>query len=417
MSEAAADIAVHLARLMRADRGRLTGALARELGDFALAEDALSEAAASALVHWARSGLPASPGAWIYKVARRKAIDALRRDARFAARAGDIARLVEVDAEDRAEQLPEDIPDTRLRLIFTCCHPALEEKTRVALTLRTVCGLSTEEVARAFLDAPATMGQRLSRARAKISRAGIPFTVPAPDLWDDRLGAVLAVIYLVYNEGYSALDRPDRGGHADLCAEAIYLARMLCDLRPDEPEIDGLLALLLLGHARAGARIDGGGATCPLDEQDPAFWDGAMADEGLARIEAALLGGRPGPYQIQAAISACHVEGRRGGATDWAQIVMLYEALYRMAPSPVVALNRAAALARSDPVAALAVIEAMGGAGGEMQGYQPFHAAHADVLARLDRRAEARAAYGRAIALCHNGPDRIFLEARQERLD
>ncbi len=401
-----------IARIMREDRGRLLAALIAGLGDFELAQEAFSDALESALVHWARAGVPANPQGWLLRVARRKAIDRIRRMARFRERRAELERLAQED-EAAANAEPPDIPDERLRLIFTCCHPALEPKTRVALTLRTLCAMSTAEVARAFLDRETTMGQRLSRARAKIARAGIPFAVPGPDQWDARLASVLAVVYLVFNHGYVAGSGREvlRGA---LCEEALYLARMLDGLRPDEPEVLGLLSLMLTTHARRRARLSPTGVSVALDRQDRALWDAPMIAQGLAHLDRALALARPGPYQIKAAISALHVGAPEAGATDWRQIVLLYDALLGYEPTAVVRLNRAVAVARTGQCGlALGEVERLGG---ELADYQPYHAARADLLAELGRRDAARAAYGRAIALTGNDADRAFLAARMDRL-
>ncbi|CAN0595578.1 unnamed protein product, partial [Ectocarpus sp. 12 AP-2014] len=307
--------------------------------------DALSDAVERALVHWARSGLPDRPDAWLLQVARRAAIDRIRRGQRLAARAPDITRLMEEDGEARAAEA-EDIPDERLRLIFTCCHPALEEKTRFALTLRTVAGLSTREIAHAFLDTESAMGQRLSRAKAKIGAAGIPYVVPEKAEWDSRLSPVLTVIYLIFNAGWSAVES-DVLIKSSLCDEGIWLARLMIQLAPDEPEIEGLLAMMLLAHARAPARSATTGAMIALDEQDRALWDKTLIDEGLALLDNAMARHLPGPFQIQAAISALHVRASRPQDTDWDQILLLYTRLEALTPSPVVSLNRSVALAET----------------------------------------------------------------------
>ena len=315
-----------IALIMREDRGRLVAALIRALGSFDMAEDALQDATERALVHWARNGIPDRPDAWLLQVARRSAIDRIRKARRHAAASPDVVRLMQEDEADRSVDAPE-IPDERLRLIFTCCHPALEEKTRVALTLRTVGGLTTREIARAFLDSEPAMGQRLSRAKAKISAAAIPFTVPERPDWDRRLNSVLSVIYLIFNEGWTAGPgaEPIRTG---LCDEAIWLGRLMTGLAPGEPEIEGLLALMLLSHARHAARFDGDGGMIPLDAQDRNTWDRARIDEGLALLDTAVARRLPGPFQIQAAISALHVQAEKPEETDWPQILLLYERLY-----------------------------------------------------------------------------------------
>jgi RNA polymerase sigma-70 factor (ECF subfamily) len=399
-----------LDRLLRADRGRVLAALIAGLRDFDLAEEALSEAVVSALEHWSRSGMPENPKAWLIRVARRKAIDRLRRAARWADRQGEVAALYDADA---GAGEAHDIPDERLRLIFTCCHPALDPKSRVALTLRTLGGLSTAEIARAFLDSEAAMGQRLTRAKAKIAAAGIPFGVPeGPDL-PERLGGVLAVIYLIFNEGYSASsgDALIRGG---LCEEAIFLARMLNGLRPGEPEIEGLLSLLLTTDARRAARTGGDGGIVPLDVQDRAAWDRARIAEGLALIAHGVPPALRGPYRIKAEIGALIVGPDRHADIDWGAMVAAHDALMAVEPTPVVALNRAVAIAEAGmPAEGLATVEALAG---ELGGYQPFHAVRADLLARAGRRAEAAAAYDTAIALSGTQAERAFLEGRRALL-
>jgi RNA polymerase sigma-70 factor (ECF subfamily) len=389
--------------VMRNDRGRLLAALIARLGDFQLAEEALQEAALSAMSHWGRSGLPASPQGWLLKVALRKAIDRLRGGAREARKAADLARLA---LDEAADTEPEMIPDERLRLIFTCCHPALERKSQVALTLRAIAGLSTAQIARAFLDAEPTMGQRLSRAKARIASAGIPFAVPGPEDWAARLQAVLAVIYLIFTAGHGQ----DPADGQPLCEEAIFLARLLDRLRPGEAESEGALALLLVTHARRGARVGADGATVPPAEQDRARWDRAMIAEGVALIDRAMARRAPGPYQIKAAIAALHCAE---APTDWRQIVLLYDALLRMEPTPVVGLNRAVALAEAGaPEAGLRALDRLSAVLGS---YQPYHAARADLLHRLGRRDESLAAYDRAIAGAQSSADAAFLTRRRAR--
>jgi RNA polymerase sigma-70 factor (ECF subfamily) len=393
-------VARALDAVMRQDRGRLLAALIARLRDFQLAEEALQEAAVSALSHWGRAGLPASPQGWLLKVALRKAIDRLRGGIREDRKVADLARLSRDEAD---ETEPEMIPDERLRLIFTCCHPALDEKSRIALTLRTLGGLTTDQIAAAFLDQSATMGQRLSRAKAKIAAAGIPFAVPGPERWPERLGAVLTVIYLIFSAGYTA--GPDTG--RDLAEEAIYLARMLDSLRPGEAETEGLLALLLLTHARRAGRAPRG-VTVPPQEQDRRLWDTRLLDEGRRILARAVARGAAGPYQIKAAIAALHTEDQ----TDWRQIAALYGALHGREPSPVVRLNAAVAIAEAgDPALALQLID-----GTDLTAFQPWHAARAHVLALLGRRDEARLAYGQAIALAERDADARFLRAARARL-
>ena len=389
--------------VLRQDRGRLLAALIARLRDFQLAEDALQEAAISALSHWGRAGLPASPQGWLLRVALRKAIDRLRGAARDSRNTADLARL----AGDEASQTePEMIADERLRLIFTCCHPALDPKSRVALTLRTVAGLATPEIARAFLDSDTTMGQRLSRAKAKIAAARIPFAIPGPEDWPDRLQSVLAVVYLIYNAGYSG--GPD--ARRDLCAEAIFLVRLLNDLAPHSAEIEGCLALLLLTQSRAAARIAADGASVPLTRQDRALWDATAIDEGLSLIAGAMQRRDPGPYQIKAALAACHIAPT---GPDWPQIAALFTRLLDFEPTPVVRLNRAVALAETGGLqAALSELAAIAP---QMADYQPFHAAQADLLTRAGQRGDARAAYDRAIALCSSSADATFLVRQRDR--
>ncbi len=403
--EALSDV---VSQIMREDRGRLLSALIRSLGSFDLAEDALQDAMERALVHWSRSGLPDRPDAWLLQVARRSAIDQLRKRKRHAAAEPDVVRLMKEDEADRVRDQPE-IPDERLRLIFTCCHPALEEKTRVALTLRTVGGLTTREIARAFLDKEAAMGQRLSRAKAKIAAAAIPFAVPERADWDQRLHSVLSVIYLIFNEGWTAGpgDAPIRTA---LCDEAIWLGRLLIGLAPGEPEIEGLLALMLIAHARHGARSDACGRMVPLNRQDRARWDRDLIDEGLALLDRAVARRLPGPFQIQAAISALHVQAERPEDTDWAQILLLYDRLLALSPSPVVALNRAVALAETGALArARWDVDALQTV---LSDYQPFHAARAELARRAGDRGVARDAYAEAIRLSRSDSERAWLQER-----
>jgi len=408
----APDLHQTISQLVRKDRGRLLSALISNLGSFDLAEDALSDALESAVTHWARSGIPQNPQGWLLKVARRKAIDRIRRNKRFRAFQPELARLAQED-EMHANRTGSDIPDNRLALIFTCCHPALEEKSRIALTLRTLGGLTTAEIARAYLDKEATMGQRLSRAKAKIATSKIPYAVPGPELWADRLASVLSVIYLIFNEGYVA-SSGDAAIRTELCEEAIYLARLLNDLRADEPEIMGLLSLMLTTHARRAARQSDDAMTISLADQDRKLWDQTLIGEGVELLDVALIQPRPGPFQIKAAISALHSSARTASATDWPQIRLLYDSLLEFEPTPVVRLNRAVARAETGDLAgALADIDQLQG---ELGAYQPLHAARAEYLARNRQFAAAHAAYDLAIKLTGNAADRKFLLHQQTKL-
>lgn len=396
---------------MRQDRGRLIAALIAVLGDIELAEEALSDALESAVDHWGRSGVPNNPVGWLLKVARRKAIDRIRRQKRFQARVSDIALLAEMDEMEANSPAP-DIPDERLRLIFTCCHPALEPKTQVALTLRSLGGLTTGEIAAAFLDGEATMGQRLSRARKKIAQAGIPFAVPEPEAWAERLNSVLAVIYLIFNQGYAATSGQS-ATRIDLCDEAVFLARLLDRLKPEEPEIEGMLALLLLTHSRRGARQDARGASVPLERQDRSKWDSALIGEGRHHLQSAMSRSAPGPYQIKAAISALHIEAQ-AGAPDWPQILLLYDSLLRFEPTAVVALNRATALAESGALDQ--ALDDMADLEPLLQGYQPYYAARAEYLAQSGQVQAARSALEQAIELTGNAADLAFLKEKLENM-
>jgi len=397
--------------IAREEWGRVLASLVGQLRDLALAEDVLQDAVVAALGHWPRDGVPAQPRAWLLQTARRKAIDRLRRDANFQAKRAELAVLHELDRQAGQDDLDESIADERLRLIFTCCHPALAEAARVALTLRTLGGLATEEIARAFLVPEATMAQRLTRAKRKIKAAGIPYEVPEPDLWAERLGSVLSVIYLIFNEGYAATsgEAPTRG---ELCREAIRLGRILAQLVPEEPEAAGLLALMLLHDSRRVARSDAQGNLITLEQQDRARWDQGLIAAGARLLESALAQGSPGPYQIQAAISAIHAQAPSATATDWRQITLLYGELYALQPSPVVRLNAAVALSFAEGAEAalptLAELERQGA----LASYQPFHAAHADTLRRAGRKTAAAKAYRQTLALTRNAAERRFLEGR-----
>ncbi|MFC5805211.1 RNA polymerase sigma factor [Streptomyces formicae] len=403
-------------RAFREERGAVLATLIRQAGDFQLAEDALQDAFVSAVATWPREGVPASPGAWITVTARRKAIDRLRRERAVADRAARLAQLARLDAQEHpAQDGGDDVTDDRLRLIFTCCHPALALPARVALTLRTLGGLSTEEIARAFVVAETTMAQRLVRAKRKIAEAGIPCRVPGADALPERLTGVLSVVYLIFNEGYGATggDRLVRG---ELCGEAIRLGRLLCALMPDDAEVRGLLALMLLHDARRAARVDEDGRYVPLDEQDRTRWDLEGALEGLGSLDAALALRRPGPYQVQAAIAALHVRAPSATETDWAQIAELYGVLAMLTPSPVVEVNRAVAVGRAaGPRAGLGLLAPLL-EDCRMARYQPLYAAHADLLRRAGDCEAARAAYGRAIELSANDVERAELERRRAEL-
>jgi RNA polymerase sigma-70 factor, ECF subfamily len=415
--------------LYRVDSGRILATLIRLLGDFDLAEEAMHEAFAAALSLWPTSGVPGNPRPWLISTARFKAIDTLRRRARFDASQDELVHHIEAQWSSAERSDPErsleelSLEDDRLRLIFTCCHPSLAPEARVALTLREVCGLTTEEIAKAFLTTPRTLAQRIVRAKAKIREARIPYEVPTPQELPERLGAVLQVIYLVFNEGYSAAAGAEVT-RAELTGEAIRLGRLLMELRP-EPEVIGLLALMLLQESRRAARMSPTGELILLDNQDRALWNQEQIAEGVELLEKALKSQqksrRFGSYTLQAAIAAVHAEAESVAATDWRRIVALYDRLVRIQPSPVVQLNRAVAIAMRDgPEAGLAQIDAVlepsPGKQGELANYYLAHSARADMCRRLGRTAEARASYEKALALTQQEPERQFLQERIRQL-
>ena len=396
----------------RAESRRVFATLIRLLGDFDLAEESLHDAFRAALEQWPRDGVPANPRAWLVSAGRFKAIDGIRRSARFDPLDEDAEQFA--SPEDPESWGSEEIEDDRLRLIFTCCHPALPPDAQVALTLREVCGLTTEEIAHAFLTAPPTLAQRIVRAKGKIRDAKIPYQVPSQADLPERLDSVLRVIYLVFNEGYSASSGASLTRH-DVSGEAIRLARLLVELLP-EPEAMGLLALMLLHESRRAARASATGDLILLEDQDRLLWDRDMIEEGTALVERALATRRIGPYTLQAAISAVHAGALRADATDWAQIVGLYDVLVQVEPSPVVELNRAVAIAMRDgPAAGLALVDAIL-ARGELSDYRLAHAARADLCRRLGRAADARVSYERALVLTRQEPERRFLLRRLSEL-
>jgi RNA polymerase sigma-70 factor, ECF subfamily len=409
--------------LYRSESGRVLATLVRLLGDLDLAEESMHEAFAAALESWTLAGIPDKPRPWLISTARFKAIDAMRRRARFDGAQRDLVAHMESrvnDAPSANEEIgDEEIEDDRLRLIFTCCHPALPPEGQVALTLREICGLTTEEIARAFLVTPATLAQRIVRAKAKIRETPIPYEVPTPQELPERLDAVLQVIYLVFNEGYSAAAGAEVT-RAELTGEAIRLGRLLTELQPEpevpKPEIMGLLALMLLQESRRAARTSPAGELILLENQDRSLWNREQIAEGVALLEKALKSRRFGPYTLQAAIAAVHAEAESVAATDWRQIVAIYDQLVRIQPSPVVHLNRAVAIAMHDgPEAGLAHIDAVL-AHGELANYYLAHSARADLCRRLGRTAEARSSYEKALALTQQEPERQFLQERIRQL-
>ncbi len=398
----------------RSESRRVLATLIRLLGDFDSAEDALHDAFRAALEQWPTDGVPANPRAWLVSAGRFKAIDAMRRRARFDATFTSLAEQLDAETTETVESFDESVADDQLRLIFTCCHPALAPEAQMALTLREVCGLTTEEIARAFITTPTTLAQRIVRAKAKIREAGIPYQVPSPDELPDRLDSVLHVIYLMFNEGYSAssgesLTRPDLSG------EAIRLGRLLMELLP-EPEVLGLLGLMLLHESRRAARTSATGDLILLEDQDRSLWNRDQITEGKALVGRALLSRQFGPYTVQAAIAAVHADAETAAMTDWAQIVSLYDVLFVAEPSPVIELNRAVAVAMRDgPEAGLALIDAIL-TRGDLADYHLAHSARADLCRRLGRTDEARVYYQRALDLTKLEPERRFLERRLRNL-
>ena len=399
-------MSVDVAQVFRREYGRAVAVLVRQLGDISLAEEAVQEAFASALERWPASGLPPSPAGWIIVTARNRAIDRLRREA-----SRDERQRAAMDLLENAPHEEQDVPDDRLRLIFTCCHPALAVEAQLALTLRLIGGLTTGEIARAFLVPEPTMAQRITRAKAKIQAAGIPYRVPDANDLPSRLGSVLAVVYLIFNEGYSATGGEDLQ-RQDLVDEALRLGRTLLQLLPDDPEVAGLMALMLLVDARHAARGDADGALVRLADQDRNLWDRARIEEGQSLLRGCLARNRPGPYQLQAAINAVHSDAHDARVTDWRQIVTIYDQLMALTPNPVIAMNRAVAVAELEgPEKALTLLDEL-----ELERYHLWHAVRADLLRRMGGFEEAGLSYRRAIERCENGREKEFLQKRSEEI-
>ena len=399
-------------RVFRAEYGRAVAVLVRVCGDIDTAEEAVQDAFAAALERWPQTGVPPSPAGWIITTARNRAVDRFRRESSRDARQAAAVALLEWDEPGDGSLEEESVRDDQLRMIFTCCHPALAPNVQVALTLRLLGGLTTAEIARAFLVPEATMAQRLVRAKGKIRDARIPYRVPETHELPQRLRSVLAVVYLVFNEGYAA-SAGDRLIRDDLCAEAIRLGRLLHELMPDEPEVMGLLALMLLIESRRSARTTADGAMVRLAEQDRTSWDRALIAEGQALVRRCLVIGRPGPYQLQAAVNAVHADAVRAELTDWRQILALYDLHLSIAPSPVVALHRAVAVAEvHGPATALGIVDGL-----DLESHHMYHAIRADLLRRLGRDADAAAAYDAAIARSGNAAERAFLDGRRRAID
>lgn len=406
------DIGQSVAAIVRRDGGRLFAILISQLRNFALVEDCLQDAYASALSHWGKRGLPASPSAWLLQVARRKAIDRLRRATTAQAKEGELSHLLQLEADDTPLDENLAIPDERLKLIFTCCHPAIERQASVALTLRSLCGLTTEEIARAYLTTRETMAQRLVRAQQKIIKAKIPFEIPNEAQWPERMDAVLSVIYLIFNEGYAAttLDYI----RVELCDEAIRLARLVWQLAPLESEVGGLLALLLLHRSRFQSRRSAESLFVPLEEQDRELWERGLIIEGTSLLELVLRRGNAGSYQLQAAIAAIHCEAPSFAETNWREISLIYERLFELSPNPVLALNRLAALSHAgdltETLSALLALEP------DLRNYQPFHATKADILARMGKIESAIVAYDKAVTLTDQEAEKFFLRMKRDVL-